>query len=305
MSDATRPFDTPAGRTSLDATAASLIVFLCVIWAFNQVGVKVANSGIQPVLQAGLRSFFGAILVFGWCRLRGVPLFKADGTLWPGLAVGLLFAFEFILLYNGFDYTTVSRGTVFIYAAPFVVAVGAHFLFPGERLTPVRVAGLVGAFGGVILAFSDEFSLPSADAVLGDVLCLGAGIAWGGTILLIKGTRLAHASPEKVLLYQLAVSAVPMLLLAPLFGPFIRDFTAIAAAAMAFQAVVVVFASYLAWFWLIRHYPVSRLAAFTFLTPVFALGFGGFLLGERVTLKLIVALVLVAAGITLVNRPSS
>lgn len=297
--------DTPAGRTSLDPMAATLIVGLCLIWGFNQVGVKVANAGIQPVLQVGLRSLFGAALVFAWCRLRGVPLFNADATLRPGIAVGLLFALEFILLYVGFDLTNVSRGTVFIYTAPFVVAVGAHFLFPGERLTPVRIAGLIAAFAGVILAFSDELSLPSPDAVLGDVLCLGAGIAWGATTLLIKATRLAHASPEKVLLYQLGVSAVPMMLLAPLFGPLIRDFTALAAGALAFQIVVVVFASYLAWFWLIRHYPVSRLAAFTFLTPVFAVAFGGFLLGEPVTLKLIAALALVAVGITLVNRPSS
>ena len=72
--------DTPAGRTSLDPMAATLIVVLCLIWGFNQVGVKVANAGIQPVFQAGLRSFFGAILVFAWCRLRGVPLFNADAT---------------------------------------------------------------------------------------------------------------------------------------------------------------------------------------------------------------------------------
>jgi drug/metabolite transporter (DMT)-like permease len=297
--------DTPAPRSSIDPAAAALVVFLCLLWALNQVGIKVANDGMQPALQAGIRSFCGAVLVFAWCLVRGVPLFERDGTLRAGIAVGLLFGLEFVLLYVGMDYTNVSRAVIFIYTAPIVVAVGAHFLIPGEHLTAVRLSGLVMAFLGVVLAFSDELSLPSASALLGDALCLAAGIAWGGTILVIKTTRLARASAEKVLLYQLAVSALPMLLAAPLFGPLIRDFTPFTAGAVAFQVVVVVVASYLVWFWLLRHYPASRLSAFTFLTPVFAVILGGLLLGEALSAKLILALVLVGVGIALVNRPST
>jgi drug/metabolite transporter (DMT)-like permease len=297
--------DARSPRSTIDPAAATLIVLLCLLWALNQVGVKIANNGIQPVLQAGIRSFLGAILVFGWCRIRGVPLFERDGTLLAGIGVGLLFGLEFVMLYVGVDYTSVSRAVVFIYTAPFVVAIGAHFLIAGERLTVARTAGLIAAFIGVIVAFSDKLSLPSPTALIGDALCLAAGISWGATIVMIKRSRLAWASPEKVLFYQLAVSAPPMLLAAPLFGPLIRDFTSFTAGAIAFQVIVVVVASYLAWFWLLRHYPASRLSAFTFLTPVFGVILGGWLLGEPLSPNLIVALVLVAAGITLVNRPSS
>ncbi|MEO8668117.1 MAG: DMT family transporter [Bauldia sp.] len=297
--------DARAPRSTIDPAAAALIVLLCLLWALNQVGVKIANNGMQPVLQAGIRSFFGAVLVFAWCRIRGVPLFERDGTLLAGVGVGLLFGLEFVMLYVGVDYTSVSRAVLFIYTAPFVVAIGAHFLITGERLTLVRAAGLVAAFLGVIIAFSDKLSLPSPTALIGDALCLAAGVSWGATIVVIKKSRLAWASPEKVLFYQLAVSAPPMLFLAPLFGPPIRDFSPFTAGAVVFQIVVVVVASYLAWFWLLRHYPASRLSAFTFLTPVFAVILGGWLLSEPLSPNLIVALVLVAAGIALVNRPSS
>ena len=74
-------------------------------------------------------------------------------------------------------------------------------------------------------------------------------------------------------------------------------------AAQFYQTVIVAFASYIAWFWLVKHYPPSRLAAFSFLTPVFGVACGAVLLGEQVSAALIAALVLIAGGIVLVNRP--
>ena len=68
------------------------------------------------------------------------------------------------------------------------------------------------------------------------------------------------------------------------------------------QTLVGAFASYLAWMWLLRHYPATKLSSFTFLTPVFALVFGVALLGEPLTVQLVLALAGVAVGIVLVNR---
>lgn len=294
--------ETPVRHTSLDTFAASLLVVLTLSWGLNQVAIKVANAGIQPVLQAGLRSGIGCLLLLAWCRVRGVRLFERDGTVAAGVAAGALFGAEFILIFVGLDFTTVSRGIVFLYAMPFVVAVGAHFLIPGERLTVASVVGLVAAFAGVAIAFSDRLSLPSAHALIGDALCLAAAFAWGSTTLVIRTTRLNNAVPEKVLAYQLALGAVIPLCLAPFFGPFVRDPDWLVAIAFAYQAVVVVTATYLAWFWLISRYPAARLSAFAFLTPLFGVAFGGLFLSEPVSLNLIAALALVALGIYLVNR---
>ncbi len=294
--------ETPVRRTSLDAFAASLLVVLTLSWGLNQVAIKVANAGIQPVLQAGLRSGIGCLLLLGWCRLRGVRLFARDGTLAAGIAAGALFGVEFVMIFVGLDFTTVSRGIVFLYAMPFVVAVGAHFLIPGERLTVASVVGLVAAFAGVVIAFSDRLSLPSPQALIGDGLCLAAAFAWGSTTLVIRTTRLNTAAPEKVLTYQLALGAAIPLCLAPFFGPFVRDLNWLVAVAFAYQAVAVVTASYLAWFWLISRYPAAQLSAFAFLTPLFGVAFGGLILSEPVSLNLVAALALVALGIYLVNR---
>ena len=290
-------------KANVDAFAASVVVLLCLSWGLSQVAMKVANAGIQPVFQAGLRSSIGGLLVILWCRFRRVDLLARDGTLMPGLLAGLLFGGEFILIYLAFEYTTVARGILFIYTMPFFVAAGAHVLIPGERLTPLRAFGFCAAFAGVVLVFADRQSAVSADAWIGDLLCLAAAVRWAATTLTIKTTTLRQVSAEKVLMYQLGASAVLGLVLAPFFGPLFREITPLVVVAFVYQVFPVVAVSYIAWFWILLRYPAGQLSAFTFLTPVFSVLFGGLLLSEPVSINLAAALVLVALGIYLVNRP--
>ncbi|MEQ8348888.1 MAG: DMT family transporter [Sneathiellaceae bacterium] len=288
----------------LDRNAVLLLVLLCASWGLYQVSVKVAIEGISPVLQAGLRSAGSTLLLLLWAWHRRIPLFDRDGSLWWGLAAGALFAVEFLLIYLGLTYTYASRGVLFVYMSPFVVALGAHWFIPGERLGLGKLLGLGAAFAGVALAFADGLRLAQGDEWIGDAMCLGGAIAWGATTVLIKGSPLGATRAEKILFYQLAISALALPLVSLAMGePGIFAATPLVLAALAYQIVLVAFAGYLAWFWLMRSYPASHLSAFTFLTPVFAVLFGVVLLGEPLTLGVLVALALIAVGIWLVNRP--
>lgn len=292
-------------KSSLDLRAVVALGILCASWGLAQVATKVALSGIPPLLQMGSRSLIATILVLLWCAARGKPIFQADGTLWPGIAVGLLFALEFVLLFYGLDLTTASRGVVFLYLAPFVVAALAHFIL-GEPLTPRKTMGLVCAFLGLIVAFSDKLSLPSPEAIWGDALCVGAAIAWGLTIVMVKGSSLAKVAPEKTLLYQLAISAIAGLLLALMVGETVAVERALPVLpAFLYQAIWVAAITYVAWFALMREYPASLLSSFTFLTPLLGVAFGAVLLGDPLSARLLAALILVAVGIYLVNRSSA
>ena len=185
---------------------------------------------------------------------------------------------------------------------PFWVLLGGHF-FLGEKMSALKVGGLLLAFAGVVLVFSDSLSLPGPDALFGDVLCLVAGIAWAATIVVIKQSSLSNAGAEKTLLYQLSVSAVVTIPFIPFGGALLREVSALATGALVFQAVFVVSFTYLVWFWLMRRYPASGLSSFAFLTPVFGVMSGGLLLGEPLTIKILLALCLIALGLTVVNRP--
>lgn len=288
----------------LDAFAMIILTMCCASWGLNQTAIKVANTGISPLFQSALRASGGTAILLAWCAVRGVPLLRRDGTLVPGIIAGILFAAEFVFLYEGLNHTTAARGVVIMFSMPFFTALGAHFFVPGERLTPVRSLGLAAAFAGLVLAFADSLSVPSADALMGDAMMLMAAILWAATTIVIKASAVVRAPPEKALIYQLGVTAITMFPLAWLVGEAgIFDPAPLVLAALAYQTVWVVAFTYVIWFWLMQRYPASHLSAFIFLTPLFGVLFGGVLLGERVSPLLGAALALVAFGIWLVNRP--
>jgi len=292
-------------KDHLDTLAVASLVLCCFLWGLNQVAAKIALSEVPPLAQAAWRSVGGAVLVALWARVRGIPLFDRDASLRGGLLAGLLFAAEFGCIFTGLQFTTASRMVVFIYISPFVVALGMPFIAHAERLGWLQTFGLTLAFAGVASAYAEGFTHPAAGdrQWLGDALGVAAGVLWGATTLAIRGSRLSAASAEKTLLYQLAVSGAALALAALLRDEaWAPSLSALTWASLGFQVVVVTFASYLLWFWLIRHYPATRLAAFTLLTPVFGLLLGAVLLGEPITARLLVALATVAPGIVLVDR---
>ncbi|CAB5107669.1 Permease of the drug/metabolite transporter (DMT) superfamily [Olavius algarvensis associated proteobacterium Delta 3] len=291
---------------SLNLAVMALLVALCASWGLQQVTIKVAIQGISPVLQAGIRSLGAAVLVGVWMGIRRVPLWEKDGTLWWGIAAGLLFAGEFLLLYWGLEYTHASRSAVLMYVSPFVVALEAYLFIPGEKIRLIQVGGLCCAFAGIVAAFSESFRLLTVRMLVGDSMVLAAGVFWGATTVLIKASPLVRISPGKTLLYQLVVSAVVLPIGSVAMGePGVTRMTWVIAGCIAYQAFWVASITYLAWFWLIQHYPPSRLASFTFLTPLFGVLGGGLLLNEPMTPLLLLALVLVGSGIYLVNRPAA
>jgi len=293
-------------RPVLDILAMVLLVVLCASWGLQQVAIKVTNPGVPPLLQAGIRSAGSAALLWIWMALRREPFFKRDGTLGWGIAAGLLFAGEFLLIYWGLEFTNASRAVVFLYMAPFVVALGAQLFVAGERLRVIQIIGLCCAFAGIVAAFSESLNTPSLSMLIGDGMLAGAAVLWGATTVMIRACPLIHIPAAKTLLYQLLVSALVL----PL-GSFIKGeggialVTPLILGSLAYQIIWVAFITYLAWFWLLRRYPPSRLASFTFLTPLFGVMAGGMLLNELITGRLLLALVLVASGIYLVNRPAA
>jgi drug/metabolite transporter (DMT)-like permease len=215
---------------------------------------------------------------------------------------GLLFSGEFCLLFLALDYTSVARVSLFFYTMPFWVALGAHVLVPGERLTIVRVAGLVLAIAGVTVAMSGGSSPAREDAWIGDLLAILAAMFWSGIALLTRTSRLSRCSPEMNLLYQLAVSAVLLLAIAPLFGDLVREVTPTIVALFTFQVIVIVAIGFVVWFWILSIYPVSNMASFSLLAPVFGVFFGWLIFDDEITPAFVVALSLVGSGIVLVNR---
>jgi drug/metabolite transporter (DMT)-like permease len=298
------PVISSAGR-ALTPGAIALMLMLCLSWGFNQIAVKLVLPDVPPMLQALTRSIgaLPVLLIIGW--FRGVKFFERDGTLVPGVIAGVIFGIEFVLIYRGLLLTSASRAAVFLYTAPFFVALGSY-VFLGERLRASQWGGLGLSFAGVALAIGVPQANVDAKVLMGDLLIVAGGSLWATTTLIVKATSLIRAPAEKGLGYQVAVSIPILALAAWISGETVTHIPGpLSLALLAYQAFWVVGLTFLLWFALVKTYSASKLSAFTFITPLFGVVAAYFILHDTLTIAFGVAALLVIAGLYLVNRPEA
>ena len=296
--------DSSAER-SLSAGAVAMMLMLCLSWGFNQIAVKLVLPDVPPMLQATIRSAgaLPVLLLIAW--LRGVKLFQRDNTLVPGLFAGLMFGLEFVLIYHGLLLTSALRAVVFLYTAPFFVALGSY-QFLGERLRASQWGGLALSFAGVALAIGVPQADVDARVLLGDLMIVGGGALWAATTLVVKATTLLKVAPEKALGYQVATSIPILAVAAWISGERLTHLPGpLALSLLAYQAFWVVGLTFLLWFALVKTYSASKLSAFTFITPLFGVVASYFIMHDRLSLAFGAAALLVIAGLYLVNKPET
>jgi drug/metabolite transporter (DMT)-like permease len=288
----------------LNATAVALMLMLCLSWGFNQIAVKLAIPEIPPLLQGTIRSAGALVVILAIAFWRGIPLFRRDGTIGAGLFCGVIFGIEFVLIYKGLLFTTATRAVVFLYTAPFFVALGSR-RFLGERLTGAQWGGLALCFLGVALAIGVPQPDVNASVLLGDLMIVAGGALWAATTLIVKTTALMRAPAEKALGYQVAISIPILGLAAWISGERITAMPgSLTLALMAYQAFWVVGLTFMIWFTLVKTFSASKLSAFTFITPLFGVAGGYLIMHDHLTLAFGAAALLVIAGLCLVNRPA-
>lgn len=288
-------------KERLDGTGLAALLGVTLLLAVNQIIVKEVNTGLQPVFFAGARSALATVFVWGWLQYRGLWGRVRLADLGAGLAIGAIFAVEFMALFLALDLTAVGRASVIFYSMPVWMGILGHFWLPGERLTRVRALGLLLAFAGTAWAILSKSPAGQAN-IWGDLCALGGALGWAGTAFLARKTRLRQAGPEAQLFWMVLVSAPLMLLAAPFFGPLLREVTPMHWFWLLFQAAVVVTGGFISWLWLLSVYPTTTVASFSFLTPLFAIALGHLIFDEALVPGLLGAAVLVAAGIVLINR---
>jgi drug/metabolite transporter (DMT)-like permease len=286
----------------LDLSAIITIITVTFLWGFNHTAIKYSNQGVSPVFASALRSIIASTCGVIYCLRKGERIFHTDIMLFHGFMVGLLFGLEFACIYFGLVFTDAARSVVFTHLSPFVVAVGAHFFLKGDRLTVLKMLGLLLAFSGIFIVFHGRPKAAKPIMFIGDVLEIIAAFLWGATTLYIKRFMAQKVHPINTFLYQLFFSIPILLVVSFILEPqWVYRIDPYIAASLFYQSVIVAFVSYFVWFKLIHTYSVSRLSAFTFFTPIFGVISGTLLLGEEFTVSLMVGLPMVSLGIFFVN----
>jgi drug/metabolite transporter (DMT)-like permease len=293
-------------RKTLDGFAVSSMVLLCLIWGLQQAAMKAIAADVAPMLQVSLRAGVAAVLVWLFSRLIVRDNWLKGVALGPGSVVGVLFAAEFLFVAEGLRWTTASHMAVFLYTAPMFAAVGLQLALPSERMTRLQWAGIAVSFVGIVVTFvgpgAGAGAGPSApNWMLGDLFGICAGAAWGLTTVVVRATRLSEAPATQTLFYQLMWAFVVLLPFALLSGQSAFHGTTLVWASLAFQAIVVCFFSYVAWFYLLRVYLASRLGVLSFMSPLFGVALGALLLHERLDPTFLAGAALVLSGMFVVN----
>lgn len=292
-------------RKALDQTASSLMIVLCMVWGLQQVILKMAASDISPLMQIALRSGLAALLLLPLVLLDQKSQLMNPKNVKAGALVAVLFSLEFFLLAQALQLTSASHAVVLLYTAPIFVALGLHWKLPSERLTLLQWTGIGIAFIGIVVTFIRPQQIGvntfQQQMLWGDLYALAAAIAWATTTVTVRLSSLAQAAVTQTLFYQLAGSFILLLGLAFFMGQAVVQWTPLVMGSLAFHTLIVSFASFLAWFWLLRNYLASRLGVFSFLTPLFGIIFGVWLLDENIEANFIFGTALVLLGILVVS----
>jgi drug/metabolite transporter (DMT)-like permease len=282
--------------------AVALVVGLCAVWGANMAVIKLSNEGMPPLVAVTLRNAGAAIPVAAYLLWKRIPLVHRDRRALFGVVIGVLFGLDFLFFYWGSSLTNASRAVIFLYTQPFWVAIGANALFPDDRLTLRRLAGLFLALAGLAAVFLTNSGAGPSHRT-GDLMMLAAAGFWAATTLFIKAiVRKVDVPPSSTLFYQLVFS-LPLLSVAAFLlerhDPI--ELTPLVIGSLLFQTFVVAAASYAVWYWMIQRYRVTALSSFTMLTPVFGVLAGWVVLGEALPPLLLLGLVFVTVGIYLVQ----
>ncbi|HEX2967108.1 MAG TPA: DMT family transporter, partial [Syntrophorhabdaceae bacterium] len=283
-------------KDHVDTRGFLAVLILTVLWGLNYTAMKFSNTGLSPVFTSFLRSVVASFCGVLYCLVLRQQLFHKGKILLHGIMVGILFGLEFVCLYFGLLYTDSGRAAILMYTSPFVVALGAHFLLR-EKLNFIKIIGLALAFLGVYFVFRGKPAAYTDKMLFGDILTIFGAILWAATTLYIKKYLAAKVHPVNTFLYQLVFSIPIIFVCALLLEPvWIKHIDTYIIASFFYQSVIIAFASYFVWFKMIYIYPVAKLSAFTFLTPVFGVLFGVVFFKEQITAWLVAGLCLVCAG---------
>jgi len=298
------PGTMPDAAAPLDLLAIVLTVVLCLSWGLNQVAVKLALPDVAPVIQVTIRAAGATLLLSIWMFVRGIKFDFRDGTLKPGLLIGFLFTAEYILIYQGLLYTSASRSVVYLYTAPIFVVIASRWFIPGERFTSLQWIGIALSFTGIVVAFGEASPFAKPEQALGNAMMILAAIGAAGTTLVAKASSLCRAPPEKTLFYQIGLSVPASAVCVLLLGESLTSVpSGLSIASLIFQTAWVAFITFLIWYGLVQHYSANRLAALTFLTPLFGVAAGYLILDEPLTPQFLTAVAMVTVGTALPRLP--
>ena len=280
---------------------ALLIALLAMAMGANGVAIKYSFLGFGVFTAAALRFIIASLAIMAWARITGRSMALKKGQAFPLLILSLSFVVQLAMLNMGFSRTHASRGTLLVNLQPFLVLVLAHFFIPDDRISKNKVIGLILGFTGLAFVLTEKGG-EGGNYQIGDLMIFTTAVLWAASAIytkrIISGFETFHLAIYPILF------SIPIFLTAGFIWdrPMIFNPNARVVAALLYQGLVVATIGYVTWNVMLKRYGAVALHSFVFLSPVSGVLLGGLILDEPITPQLLIALVLIASGILVVNR---
>ena len=292
--------DDRSSNEELTFAAGVFTVFLCILFGSNAVAIKISFSGLGVFTTAAIRFGVAAVAIFIWAKITGRDTALKKGQVFQVLIFSTLFTIQLSLFYLGLSKSNASRGTLLANLLPFFILFLAHFFIEGDRITKQKFFGILLGFTGVVFMFLDKESLGNGLRT-GDLIILCAVFVWSCSTVYLKRV-IGTFSPFQMVMYSTLFS-VPFFLIEALLwddtmvfhldGPVIG--------ALLYQSLVTASFGFVAWNTMLKKYGAVSLHAFVFIMPIAGVALGGLLLGEPITVKILLALAFIVSGILVVH----
>ncbi len=272
---------------------------LCALFGSNAVAIKLSLKGYGIFTTAATRFAIASVAIFFWARFTGRGFAVKKGFYRHIFIVSILFTSQLGLFYLGLSMTEATRATLIVNLQPFVVLVLAHFFIEGDRITLRKVAGMVLGFSGVILVITEGQGAGSGFRG-GDLIILSCTLIWGTVAVYTK--RVIHDfQPFQFVLYPMMFAAPVYLVFALIFDPvMLINPDTVSTGALLYQSLLTASLGFVLWNTLLQKYGSVAMHSFIFIMPVSGVLLGGLVLGEPLTLKIFLSLLLIVSGILVV-----
>ena len=287
----------------LDWRGTAIALLLSALWGANPVAVKVGLADAPPLYLAFLRFCLGGLVILayaGW--MRHPDVLRVRPSEWRAvLSLGIVFSVQIGVMNVGIGLTTAAHAAVMLNSYAVHSVVLAHFMIPGDRLTPAKLGGVLVAYAGIVLLFARDFSFASG-TLLGDLVVAASAVLLAERVVYMA-RAIQRIDPIKLLVFQSAIGSICFLLasLALEWNTPTR-YTRGLAASLLYQGAVVAGFNFIVNSYLYKVYLASSIATCSLTTPLFGVLVAAAVTGDQLSPVLLLSSIMVAAGIGLSVR---
>ncbi len=283
----------------------SIYVLICLIWGSTWIAIRFGLESLTPLISSGIRFTLAAAVIALIMKFRRISIQKDRTSLILYIILGVFsFAVSFALVYWAEQYIPSGLASVLFGVYPFFVVILSYLFIPKEKISIYNIAGLIIGFSGIVVIFSDQFSVDITIHFWGMAAVVLSGIIQAFIAVAVKKYGY-HLNP-------LSMNFIPMLLSGVILltaGLLVEDISSLrfdsnAVLSVTYLALFGSIVTFTSFYWLLKRISIVMLSLIAFITPVIALLLGWLLYNEVLLFNHVAGSAMVLAGLLIANLSS-